>query len=298
MLTLNDAASALESMMPNEHVLVDKLSLGIMRLLAVTRIVSVASEMQLIDIVSSREFGHMLIIDGEVQLAQSDERLYHELLIHPAMVAVMRNSRLEKSVLILGGGDGCAARELLKWNSVASISIVEHDPRVVEVFSTDGILGRLFDTDVALSDSRVTVHLSDVKEFLATAGDERWDLIVVDLTDGTTREILGGSHPQDEFASRLCPDLAKHLAPGGVVGAQTGSANIVLGASNAGDGATRYSSYIPSFGEVWTFTIAPARQLHMLSPAMVDGVLQANLREGLRFYNGSCHARLLGCAES
>ncbi|MBI5570643.1 MAG: polyamine aminopropyltransferase [Desulfomonile tiedjei] len=117
-----------------------------------------------------------LFIDGALQFSSVDEHRYHEALVHPAMAA----SPAAKRVLILGGGDGMAAREVLKYRQIERIDLVDLDREMVELFRDRPMLAGL--SGGALSDPRVTVHVADAGKFLELSADV-WDLIVIDLPD-------------------------------------------------------------------------------------------------------------------
>lgn len=87
------------------------------------------TEFQRIDILESKEFGRMMVLDGYVMLTEKDEFIYHEMIVHVPM-AVHPNA---KRILIIGGGDGGAARELMRYKNVESVDLVEIDKRVVDI---------------------------------------------------------------------------------------------------------------------------------------------------------------------
>ena len=87
------------------------------------------SSEQHIDVLQTREFGKILVVDGDIMLTEKDEFIYHELLVHVAM-AVNPNI---KEVLVIGGGDGGVVRELMKYDSIDIIDVVEIDPLLVDV---------------------------------------------------------------------------------------------------------------------------------------------------------------------
>lgn len=88
---------------------------------------------------SSREFGKILVVDGDLALTEKDEFIYHEMISHVPM-AVHPNV---KQILVIGGGDGGVVRELVKYEDVEQIDVVEADPLLVEVcrkyFPPDGL---------------------------------------------------------------------------------------------------------------------------------------------------------------
>lgn len=133
-----------------------------------------------IEIVPSKIHGSMLFIDGQLQLARKDEYIYHEMLIHPAILAIEKKEDLR--VCILGGGDGCALREVLKWKQVAGVDLFDWDNVLVELFKT-----RYSDwNEKSLQDPRVSIHHIDVRKL---AEEEfQYDIIIIDLLDPNCRE--------------------------------------------------------------------------------------------------------------
>ena len=131
------------------------------------------SEFQRIDIFESKDFGRFLILDGCMMLTEKDEFIYHEMIVH---VPVCVNPAIKK-VLLIGGGDGGSARELLKYPSVESIDLVEIDEVVVDACQKFLPL-----TASSLDDPRVSVHIEDGLKFVRRCVDE-YDLIIVDSTD-------------------------------------------------------------------------------------------------------------------
>ncbi|HZG03980.1 MAG TPA: polyamine aminopropyltransferase [Streptomyces sp.] len=120
-----------------------------------------------------------MFLDGRLRVHSEDERRYHEALVHPAMAAGPRGR-----VLILGGGDGLALREVLRYPDVDSVTVVELDPGVVEVARTDPVLSRL--NRRAFDDPRTRVETGDAFDWLRTwtrSGQRPYDVILSDLPD-------------------------------------------------------------------------------------------------------------------
>lgn len=131
------------------------------------------SEFQRIDIFDSKEFGRFLTLDGYMMLTEKDEFIYHEMMVHIPMAV----HPTAKKVLIIGGGDGGAIRELVRYPLVEHIDLVEIDELVVEVCKK-----HLPQTACCFNDERVTVHYQDGLKFIRRCENE-YDLIIVDSTD-------------------------------------------------------------------------------------------------------------------
>jgi spermidine synthase len=126
-----------------------------------------------IEIVPSKLFGSMLYIDGCLQLAQKDEYIYHEMLVHPALAYAKKREK----VCIFGGGDGCAVREVLKWPDVKEVTVIDWDARLVYLFQGEYASWN----GQSLHNPRVKVEIADI---LSLGGQKRkYDVLIVDLLD-------------------------------------------------------------------------------------------------------------------
>lgn len=131
------------------------------------------SDFQRIDVFDSPEFGRFLVLDGYMMLTEKDEFIYHEMITHVPM-AVHPNV---KNVLVIGGGDGGAVRELVRYDDIERIDLVDIDRMVTEV-----CLRYLPFTACGLSDERVHTYFEDGLKFIRSKKNE-YDLIIVDSTD-------------------------------------------------------------------------------------------------------------------
>lgn len=132
------------------------------------------SPYQLIEVVETEDYGRVLFLDRRFQTSEREEFFYHESLVHPAMMT----HENPQSVLIIGGGDGGALEEVLKYPSVKKVTMVELDGEVVEVsrLYLSSICGKAFD------DPRVDLVIGDGRKFLENT-KELYDVIILDLTD-------------------------------------------------------------------------------------------------------------------
>lgn len=147
-------------------------SANILNLLRVQTLYAYQSAMQRIEDVESPVYGRMLLLDGEIQLATSCDAHIHESLVHPALLT----HEGPQHVLVIGGGDGGACREILK-HSVSNISLVEIDPSVSEIAKE-----YFPETASGLFDRRVAVTYMDGAEFIKQSS-ALYDVIVMDLPD-------------------------------------------------------------------------------------------------------------------
>lgn len=153
---------------------------------------------------------YWLYLNGNQQLCTMDELMYHEPLVHPAMTLHPN----PQNVLILGGGDGCAVREVLKYQSVKSIKLVDLDPAMTRLGLEHPILQEL--NEQSMHHDKVEVINADGYTFLDKS-NEFYDVIIIDLPDPRTVEL--GRLYSVEFY-RTC---YKHLRQEGVIVTQSGS---------------------------------------------------------------------------
>jgi spermidine synthase len=217
--------------------------------------------------------GYRLFLNGNLQFAQRDEYRYHEALVHPVMAAYSATGGAPKKVAVLGGGDGMAVREILKYPGVESVTLVELDPAMTALFSTQPMLTQL--NVGALQSTKVKVVNADAFTWLEGNADV-FDVIVVDFPDPTNFNI-GKLYTNSFYAL-----LDKHLAASGYAVIQTTSPlvarqsfwTVVTTIESAGLRATPYHAHVPSFGE-WGFVVASRRPYR----------LPTQLANGLRFLN-------------
>lgn len=136
-------------------------------------VVSQQSKYQRIDLLDSKEFGRILVLDGCIMVTEKDEFIYHDMITHTAMAV---NPDIKK-VLVIGGGDGGTVRELCRYDTIEEIHLVEIDEQVVSLCKE-----HLQQTACELDNKRVTTYYEDGLPFVRKKSDE-YDLIIVDSTD-------------------------------------------------------------------------------------------------------------------
>jgi len=191
-----------------------------------------------------------LFLNGHLQFSSRDEYRYHEALVHPGLASLAGARR----VLVLGGGDGLAVREILKYPTVESITLVDLDPDMTRLFSTHVYLSTL--NQHSLTNPRVRVLNADAFPWL-DQNTGSFDFVVVDFPDPTSYS-LGKLYTTAFY--RL---LARHVSAQGLVVVQSTSPLfarqsywcIVETLKQAGLRTYPYHVYVPSFGE-WGFVLA------------------------------------------
>jgi spermidine synthase len=200
------------------------------------------------EIVVTRRGNDMrLYLDGGLQFSTRDEYRYTESLVYPALGAGAH------SVLVLGGGDGLAARELLRAPGVDKIVQVELDPAMIELARST----MRYANGGSLDNPRVHVVTGDAMKWLRDTKSPSFDAIIVDLPDPDT-PVLGRLYSTEFYAL-----VSRALAPGGLMVVQSGSPystptafwRTVSTITAAGYAVTPYHIYVPTFGD-WGFALA------------------------------------------
>jgi spermidine synthase len=245
------------------------------------------SAFQDIGIVETPVFGKMLVLDGDTQSSQNDEKIYHESLVHPALAAA--NDRAE--VLILGGGEGATLREALRHPDVRRVTMVDIDGDVVEL--SKKYLPEW--SDGAFEDSRARVIIGDALKFLKEDRD-KYGVVISDLT-----EPLEDSPSNPLFGDDVFRDIKARLADGGIYVLQASTAgfhNMSLHAKMARTLRRHYKnvvsfySNVPAFDNDWAFIACSDRaDLSTLAQSDVDAYCK-QLRGENFYYDGITHRRM------
>lgn len=204
-------------------------------------------------VVTHGRAGHRLFLNGNLQFAERDEYRYHEALVHPAMAA----HGAPRKVAVLGGGDGMAVREILRYPGVESVTLVELDPNMTQLFTTHETLSRL--NGGSLASPKVKIVNADAFQWLQETADT-FDVIVVDFPDPTNFSI-GKLYTSSFYAA-----MEQRLAASGYAVIQTTSPlvarqsfwTVVSTLESVGMATAPYHAHVPSFGE-WGYVIASRR---------------------------------------
>ena len=200
-------------------------------------------------VVTTGRAGFNLYLNGHLQFASADEYRYHEALVHPAMSL----SGNPKRVLILGGGDGLALREVLRWESVNAVTLVDLDPAMTGLSDAYAPLAEL--NRRSFADARVSVVNEDAFVWIDAVG-EAFDAAIVDFPDPSTYSV------GKLYTTRFYRMLQKRLTPGAAVSVQCTSPLfarqafwcVIRTLEAAGFAVRPYHAAVPSFG-VWGFAL-------------------------------------------
>lgn len=234
-----------------------------------------------IEFVPTKAFGMMMFIDDELQLAEKDEYIYHEMLVHPALLA----STTPKRICIIGGGDGCAAREVLRWKDIESLDVIDWDSELVDIFiSKYSMLN-----EYCYKDKRVEYKDADIRSLVDD--EEEYDCIIVDLLDPNSDDTTNNQLWLD-----IINAAKSWLAPGGSIVINAGG--ILPWNKETPKWLVRtlvhnfhhlehydlmaYKAFVPSFGSEWCFLmIAPHDKININCESI-------NLnRECLRYFDAA-----------
>jgi spermidine synthase len=215
-----------------------------------------------------------LFLNGHLQFSSRDEYRYHEALVHPGLGAPPSARR----VLVLGGGDGLAVREVLKYPGVQRVDLVDLDVEMTTLFTTHPRLSSL--NNRSLSDKRVRVVNDDAFTWLDENPHELYDFIVVDFPDPSNYAV------GKLYTVAFYQLLARHLSRDGFAVVQSTSPlfaprsywSIVKTLQQAGLSTNPYHLYVPSFGE-WGFVLAGRGEKYRPPEALPAGLRYLTLRE-------------------
>lgn len=243
------------------------------------------SDYQGIEIIRTRSFGTCLVLDGKIQSSEADEFIYHEALVHPAMIAHPE----PRNVLIAGGGEGATLREILRHRSVEQATMVDLDEQVVAVcrqylpsFSNG-----------AFDDSRSEFIVGDARRFVEESL-RTFDVIVIDLPDP-----LEVGPAQLLYTREFYTAVRNRLAPDGIVSVQTEASRwydldafvaIVRTIREVFPCVAPYQVHIPSFSSLWGFvTASDSHRPELLSTEEIDCRIAQKLAHEPRSYDGQSH---------
>lgn len=194
-----------------------------------------------------------LHLNGHLQFSSGDEARYHEALVHP----VLASTHEPRRVLVGGGGDGLAVRELLKWPSVEEIVLVDLDPAMTDLARTEPLLTAL--NHHSLSDRRVTVINEDAFHYVQH-DTSRYDAILLDFPDPTSYAV------GKLYTTTFYTYIWERLTDAGALGVQSTSPRLTRASfstindtlESVGFAVHPYRVFVPSFGD-WGFVLAHRR---------------------------------------
>ena len=244
------------------------------------------TQFQQVEVLGSETFGRSLVLDGKTQSTERDEHIYHESLVHPAMLMHPH----PQVVFIAGGGEGGTLREVLAHPSVNRAVMVDLDREVVDLcreYLPNHHQG-------SFEDPRVVLRHEDARAYLQNT-DERFDVMIMDLVDPLEGGTAGLLYTEEYYRiakSRFKPGaiLVTQSGPAGLLSYQECFTTIHNTLSQVFDYARPYQVHVPSFQTLWGFTLASDTELpDLTNPEQVEGLIAQRLGKPLRFYDGEGH---------
>jgi len=247
------------------------------------------TKFQSVQIIESPTFGKCLILDGKIQSSEVDELIYHEALVHPAMITHPH----PRNIFIGGGGEGATLREVLRHKTVENVVMVDLDKEVVD-------LCKKYLPSIhrgAFEDSRVELLHTDALKYLAET-EEKFDVMILDFTE-----------PMEEgpayllFTSEFYKNIRRNLTPDGLISLQAGATSMMILSTFLAVNNTLATAFpmvapylieIPSFCGTWGFAVASQKHdPRGLPPAEIDSRLSIRVSGNLRLYDGLSHQGML-----
>ena len=243
------------------------------------------SKYQQIEIIDTGSFGITLVLDGKPQSSELDENIYHEALVHAAMLAHPD----PQNIFVAGGGEGATLREIYKHRSVKKVVMVDLDEEVVKLCKKwlPGWHQGAFD------DSRTTLLFKDAKAYLENSS-QRYDVIISDIPDP-----LEGGPAYLLFTRNFYRMLFDRLTAKGILVVQAGftapgMSQVFTAIHNTLEQAfpvvSPYQTLVPSFSSTWGFIIASKGvDPRKWTATHVNEMIKGRLHGHLRFYDGVTH---------
>jgi spermidine synthase len=269
--------------------LYDEVSPNLAQLHRIKKVIySGRTKFQSIEIVDTRSFGVCLVLDGKIQSSERDEFIYHEALVHPAMLS----HACPETAFIAGGGEGATLREVLAHKTVGRVVMVDIDAQVIDIcrhylpFFHQG----------SFNDSRLELNFADARMYLQKTND-KFDVVIIDLVEPLEEG------PACLLYTREFYELVKDkLNVGGIISVQSGAAGwtnfknftaIINTLKSVFTIVCPYQAYVPSFVDLWGFaTASQSVKPAELSPGDIDCRISARLSKGLKSYDGLTHQSL------
>ena len=243
------------------------------------------TQFQQVEILDTRSYGRCLVLDGKMQSSERDEFIYHEALVHAAMVSHPEPKR----VFIVGGGEGATLREVLRYRSVEHVLMVDIDQEVVE--SCKKLMPEWHQG--AFEDPRTELRFMDARKYLEET-KERYDLIVIDISEPVEEGPAYLLYTKEFYSL-----VMNRLTPNGLITLQAGTvavhsllcfSAVYQSLKSVFPMVAPYQGFIPSFSLPWGFIMA-SKQIdpRSLSRGEVDERIAKRINGELLYYDGETH---------
>ncbi len=250
---------------------------------------SLKTRFQRVDIIDTYGLGRVVVLDNKIQSAEVDECIYHEALVHPAMVI----HPFPKTVLILGGGEGATLRQVLKHQAVEKVVMVDIDEEFVHIckkYLKNWHRG-------SFNDKRVELIFADAKEYVKKS-TSFFDIVIADISDPCE-----GGPAQQLYTRNFYSDIKDVLKSDGIFVTHatgvfyTSIESIYISILNTLNTifplTDFYFEYIPSFSSLWGFVLCSQKYTpKKLSPSSLSKRLKKKKLDSLSYYDTETHTRL------
>ncbi|MGB4645561.1 MAG: polyamine aminopropyltransferase [Dictyoglomaceae bacterium] len=240
---------------------------------------------QKVEIIESTFYGKCLVLDGRIQSSKNDEFIYHEAIVHPALLLHPG----PKKVLIIGGAEGATLREVLKYKNVEKVVMVDIDEEVVKI--SQEYLSEWYQG--AFSDVRAEVLFRDARAYLEETS-EKFDVIISDLS-----EPMKGSPAVKLFTYEFYEIMKRRLTENGVFVMQADTTHHLKISFHSVMNSTlrkifgkvrSYQVYVPAYDFIWSFIFASDKiDPKEILEEDIDNRLKEKDITNLKFYDGETH---------
>lgn len=202
-------------------------------------------------VVTKGRTGYALFLNGNLQFNTFDEHRYHEALVHPAFASF---DGIPKRILVLGGGDGLAVREVLKYKDVETVTLVDLDPEVTKISKEFPVLSQL--NAKAFDDKRVSVVNADAFVWLDNNDIKPFDIAIVDFPDPNNFALgkLYTTRFYNLLKKKLKPDASVVIQSTSPLNARTSYWCIIKTLKATGFEVKPFQTTVPSFG-IWGYAL-------------------------------------------
>jgi spermidine synthase len=272
----------------------DKVSPDLVQVHSIKQVLySGRTEFQSVEIIDTTSFGICLVLDGKIQSSEQDEFIYHEALVHPAMLSHPN----PETVFIAGGGEGATLRDVLYHKTVKKVVMVDIDKQVIDICRRflSGIHQNSFD------DPRAEVYFADARKFLQESSD-KFDVAIIDLVEPLEIGPACLLYTQEFYQL-----IKERLNDNGIMSVQSGASGwtnlqnftaIVSTLASVFSIVCPYQVYVPSFVDLWGFATASQKlNAASLSPAQIDSKISKSLTKELRSYDGLTHQSMFALSK-
>ena len=246
---------------------------------------SAKTTFQQIEILDLKIYGRCLILDGKMQSSEVDESIYHEALVHPAMLSHPN----PKNIFIVGGGEGATLREVLRHQSVEQVLMVDIDQEVVEACKTHLPMWH----QGAFDDPRLDLRFLDARQYLEET-DEVFDVIIIDISEPVEEGPAYLLYTREFYLI-----VMERLSKDGLIALQAGTTTfsylenftaVCRTLKEVFPIVSPYQASIPSFGLPWGFALASKTyDPEGWNTQEIDRKITERIQGELQTYDGKTH---------